>query len=136
MGARPQADGLDATHTHMTNSLNTPIEALEHSYPLRVRRYAVRRGSGGAGRYRGGDGIVREIELLCPGEVTILSDRRVFPPYGLLGGEAGRPGETVLIEPGGEERVLPSKASLWVEANAVISVRTPGGGGYGQPGAE
>jgi N-methylhydantoinase B/oxoprolinase/acetone carboxylase alpha subunit len=136
MGARPQADGLDATHTHMTNSLNTPIEALEHSYPLRVRRYAVRRGSGGKGRYRGGDGIVREIELLCPGEVTILSDRRVFPPYGLLGGEAGRPGETVLIEPGGEERVLPSKASLWVEANTVISVRTPGGGGYGQPGSE
>ncbi len=133
MGARPRADGLDATHTHMTNSLNTPVEALEHSYPVRVRRYGVRRGSGGRGRYRGGDGVVREIELLCPAEVTILSDRRRTAPYGLAGGKPGLPGETVLIEPSGEQRVLPSKASLWVQANTVISVRTPGGGGYGPP---
>lgn len=133
MGARPGADGLDATHTHMTNSLNTPVEALEHDYPVRVRRYAVRRGSGGKGRYRGGDGIVREIELLCPAEVTILSDRRARAPYGLAGGEPGLPGETVLIESDGTERVLPSKASVWVRSNTIISVRTPGGGGYGRP---
>lgn len=135
MGARPRADGLDATHTHMTNSLNTPVEALEHSYPVRVRRYAIRRGSGGKGRYRGGDGIVREIQLLCPAEVTILSDRRKIAPYGLAGGEPGLPGETALIEPAGDRRLLPSKASLWVQANTVISVRTPGGGGYGPPGS-
>lgn len=131
MGARPTADGLSAVHTHMTNSLNTPIEALEHAYPVRVRRYAVRRGSGGRGRYRGGDGIIREIELLCPGEITILSDRRTRGPYGLLGGEPGKPGETVLVLPDGTERWLPSKASVQVEAHTVIVVRTPGGGGYG-----
>ncbi|MFQ6045261.1 MAG: hydantoinase B/oxoprolinase family protein [Gemmatimonadales bacterium] len=130
MGARPSADGLDATHCHMTNSLNTPVEALEHSYPFRVRTYGVRRGSGGKGRYRGGDGIRREIEVLCPAQITILSDRRVHAPYGLQGGAAGTPGRNVLIDAEGE-RELPSKASVWVEKGAVIRVETPGGGGYG-----
>jgi N-methylhydantoinase B/oxoprolinase/acetone carboxylase alpha subunit len=131
MGARPTSDGLDATHTHMTNSLNTPIEALEHIYPFRVRRYAIRRGSGGAGRFRGGDGVSRDVEVLCPAAVTILSDRRIHAPYGLGGGEAGATGRNVLFSPDGEERELPSKASVSVEAGTTISVRTPGGGGFG-----
>lgn len=133
MGARPWADGLDATHCHMTNSLNTPIEAVEHDYPVRVTRYAIRRGSGGAGRYRGGDGIRRDIELLCDGQITILADRRVHRPYGLQGGEPGAPGENVLILPDGREQVLPGKASVSVAAGTTISVRTPGGGGFGRP---
>jgi N-methylhydantoinase B len=132
MGARPTANGLDATHCHMTNSLNTPIEALEHAYPFRVTRYAVLRGSGGRGRFRGGDGIRRDIEMRCPAEITILSDRRVGRPYGLLGAEAGDAGRNVLITPHGEDEIA-SKASVWVDAGTVISVRTPGGGGYGKP---
>lgn len=133
MGARPSADGLNATHCHMTNSLNTPIEAFEHTYPFRVRRYAVRRGSGGMGRFRGGDGIVREIEALGPAEVTILSDRRRYAPYGLEGGEPGKVGRNVLIMPDGTERELGGKASVSVEAGTVVRVETPGGGGYGSP---
>jgi N-methylhydantoinase B len=133
MGARPGADGLDATHCHMTNSLNTPIEAFEHTYPFRVRRYAVRRGSGGMGRFRGGDGIVRELEALCPAQVTILSDRREHAPYGLDGGEAGSPGRNVLVMTDGTERELGGKASIGVEAGTIIRVETPGGGGYGRP---
>jgi len=133
MGARPSADGLNATHCHMTNSLNTPIEAFEHSYPFRVRRYAVRRGSGGMGRFRGGDGIVRELEALGPAEVTILSDRRRYAPYGLEGGEPGKVGRNVLLMPDGTERELGGKASVWVEAGTVVRVETPGGGGYGSP---
>lgn len=133
MGARPTADGLDAVHTHMTNSLNTPVEALEHAYPFRVRRYAVRRGSGGRGRFRGGDGIEREVELLGPARVTILSDRRVHPPYGLAGGAPGAVGRNSLGAPDGSERELPGKASVEVEAGSVIRIHTPGGGGYGEP---
>jgi N-methylhydantoinase B len=133
MGARPDADGLDATHCHMTNSLNTPIEAFEHTYPFRVRRYAVRRGSGGGGRFRGGDAIVRELEALCRAQVTILSDRRRYAPYGLNGGEAGRPGRNTLVMTDGTERELGGKASATVEAGTVVRVETPGGGGYGRP---
>ncbi len=132
MGARPTADGLDATHCHMTNSLNTPIEALEHAYPVRVTEYSIQRGTGGTGRFRGGDGIRRDIELLCPGQITMLSDRRKHQPYGLQGGKPGAVGRNVLIEPEGKERDLPSKFSVTVDAGTTISVRTPGGGGYGQ----
>lgn len=130
MGARPYADGLDATHTHMTNSLNTPVEALEHAYPYRVARYEIRRGSGGTGKWRGGDGIRRDIQLLVPAQLTILSDRRVNGPYGLQGGSAGRPGRNVLIR-GNEERELPGKVTTPIQAGDIISVRTPGGGGFG-----
>ena len=130
MGARPQADGVSGIHTHMTNSLNTPVEALEYAYPLRVRSYGYRDGSGGSGRYRGGDGIVREIEMLGPAQVTLLADRRVFPPYGLHGGAAGELGRSVLIA-GDETRVLPGKCSLSVKAGDVVRVETPGGGGWG-----
>ncbi len=131
MGARPTADGLDATHCHMTNSLNTPIEALEHAYPFRVKRYAIRHGSGGAGRFRGGDGICRENEVLCPAQITILSDRRIYSPYGLEGGEAGDPGKNTLIASDGEHD-LASKASVWVKGGTSIRVCTPGGGGHGR----
>ena len=92
-GARPTGDGVSGVHTHMTNSLNTPVEALEYAYPFRVRRYSYRRASGGHGKYHGGDGIIREIELLAPAQVTLLTDRRIFAPYGLEGGgkKAQRP---------------------------------------------
>jgi len=97
MGARPAADGLSGVHTHMTNSLNTPIEALEAAYPVRVRRYSLRRGSGGGGQFRGGDGIIREIEFLTDVRASILSERRRFQPYGLSGGEPGKQGRNELI---------------------------------------
>ena len=100
MGARPSADGLSGVHTHMTNSLNTPIEALESAYPVRVRRYSLRRGSGGEGKFRGGEGIVREIEFLTEVRGSILSDRRKFGPYGLAGGKPGRPGKNQLTVQG------------------------------------
>lgn len=131
MGARPASRGLDATHTHMTNSLNTPIEALEHTYPFRVRRYAIRRGSGGAGRFRGGDGVCRDIEVLCEAQVTILSDRRTRRPYGLQGGQPGAAGRNVLYGRDGGEHELPSKASVSVDPGTTVSVQTPGGGGFG-----
>lgn len=130
MGARPGKDGADAIHTHMTNTLNTPVEALEYAYPLRVQRYEIRRGSGGAGQWRGGDGVRRDIELLADAQVTILSERRVFAPYGLAGGQPGQPGRNVLIRDG--EELLPGKTTLAVQAGDVISVQTPGGGGWGQ----
>jgi N-methylhydantoinase B/oxoprolinase/acetone carboxylase alpha subunit len=137
MGARPDADGLHATHCHMTNSLNTPIEALEHAYPYIMKRYEIRRGSGGKGRFNGGDGIRREIELRGPGEITILSDRRLHRPYGLQGGQPGERGRNVLCTPQQDgsrsEEELPGKVSVQVDAGASIRVETPGGGGWGEP---
>ena len=144
MGARPGADGLDAVHTHMTNSLNTPIEALESAYPVRVRRYAVRRGSGGRGRFRGGDGVVREMEFLSRVQGSILSDRRTTRPYGLAGGEPGKPGRNVMLAPTKTGRLrnsrIASKASFEAEPGTVLRIETPGGGGWGglrvqEPGA-
>jgi N-methylhydantoinase B len=133
MGARPSADGLSGIHTHMTNSLNTPIEALESAYPVRVRRYSLRRGSGGAGRFRGGDGIVREIEFLTDVRGSILSDRRRFGPYGLSGGKPGRPGKNELRLPGARKKVvLPSKTAFEAPAGSVLRIESPGGGGWGK----
>lgn len=131
MGARPGAHGLSGVHTHMTNSLNTPVEALEYSYPLRVRRYTLRRGSGGKGRYRGGDGIIREIEILVPARAALLSDRRKFAPYGLAGGEDGLPGAAGVITATGIHP-LSSKASITLDPGDRIIIETPGGGGYGK----
>jgi len=131
MGARPGMDGIDGIHCHMTNSLNTPIEALEYAYPFRVRSYGYRRGSGGAGKYRGGDGLVREIELLTPAQVTFLCDRRKFSPYGLAGGENGTPGKGFWITTGGNKTELPGKCTLHVGKNDLIRVETPGAGGWG-----
>ena len=117
----------------MTNTLNTPVEALEYAYPLRVRRYAVRRGSGGDGRWPGGDGLVRELEFLVPARVTLLAERRRLRPWGLEGGEAGAPGRDFLLREG-EARELPAKGTVEVETGDVLRVETPGGGGWGSPG--
>jgi len=116
----------------MTNSLNTPVEALEYAYPFRVRRYSYRKNSGGAGEHRGGDGLIREIELLAPAQVTILSERRIHAPYGLHGGGDGSKGRSILIE-NGSERELPGKCNLQVKAGALLRIETPGGGGWGTP---
>src|SRR3990172_4225837 len=142
-GAGPDQDGAGAIHSHMTNTLNTPIEALEFAYPLRVRLYEIRRGTGGAGTFRGGDGLIREIELLQPATVSLLSERRRFPPYGLQGGEAGAPGRSLLIpapnvdgEAASElpaERELPGKISFQAREGDAIRIKTPGGGGHGDP---
>lgn len=131
MGARPSADGLSAAHTHMTNSLNTPVEALEYAYPLRIRRYAIRRGSGGKGRHCGGDGVIREIELLTDARVSLLADRRKFAPYGLNGGGPAKKGQAELIEAGGRKRKLPGKFSIRAKRGARVVIETPGGGGCG-----
>ena len=131
MGARPTADGLSGTHTHMTNSLNTPIEALEAAYPVRVRRYSLRRGSGGVGKFRGGEGIVREIEFLTVVRGSILSDRRHFRPYGLAGGNTGRSGANQLTVQGRKHK-LPGKTSFSAPAGSVLKIETPGGGGWGK----
>jgi N-methylhydantoinase B len=131
MGACSFKDGNNGIHTHMTNSLNTPVEALEYTYPFRVRRYSLRRRSGGAGKHRGGDGIAREIELLCAADMTILSDRRKFPPYGLSGGKPGKPGRTSLLQRKGR-RSLPSKTRLGIKPGERILIETPGGGGWGR----
>ncbi|MBI4545851.1 MAG: hydantoinase B/oxoprolinase family protein, partial [Gemmatimonadetes bacterium] len=130
MGAGPGGPGLSGVHVHMTNSLNTPVEALEHAYPLRVRRYEIRRGTGGAGLHRGGDGLRRDLELLADAEVSLLTERRQSRPAGLAGGEPGAAGANVLIR-AGEEQPLPAKTTFHARAGDVISIRTPGGGGWG-----
>ncbi len=130
MGARPAADGASGIHTHMTNSLNTPIEALESAYPVRVHSYSLRRGSGGQGRFRGGDGIVREIEFLTEVRGSILSDRRRFRPYGLKGGDSGKPGKNEL-RMGRRILRLPSKTDFVALPGSILRIETPGGGGWG-----
>ena len=132
MGARPTLDGISGVQTHMTNSLNTPVEALEYAYPFRVRRYGYRYGSGGSGRHRGGDGLVREIELLTHVQMTLLADRRRFLPYGLQGGSEGAAGRAVVIDAESDtEMVLPGKCSRRLSAGSVLRMETPGGGGWG-----
>ena len=131
MGARPNADGPSAVHSHMTNTLNTPVEALEYAYPLRILRYEVRHGSGGAGLFRGGDGIRRDLQVLTDCQVTLLTERRLRRPYGLGGSEPGQAGENILIRDG-QEIPLPGKGTVELKAGEVLSIRTPGGGGYGE----
>ena len=131
MGARPTMNGISGIHTHMTNSMNTPVEALEHAYPVRVSRYSLRRHSGGAGKYRGGDGVIREMKFLARAQVTVLSERRKFPPYGLSGGKPGETGRNSVIRKDGREENFPSKFTTWVEAGDSVSIQTPGGGGWG-----
>lgn len=127
MGARPDLEGVSGVHTHMTNTLNTPIEAFEHVFPARVTAYRLRRGSGGRGRTRGGDGIVREVEFLAPAEVSILSERRTSRPYGLAGGEPGAAGRNSV-----DGRALPGQAHLRIRPGQRVRIETPGGGGYGK----
>jgi len=131
-GASAAGDGESAVQTHMTNTMNTPIEALEADLPVRVVRYVVRRGSGGRGRNRGGDGLDREIELRAPAELTILSDRRYHAPYGLRDGAPAKLGRNSLALPGRRAKDLPAKCSLSVPAGSRVRIRTPGGGGWGR----
>jgi N-methylhydantoinase B len=132
MGARPTKPGISGVHTHMTNSLNTPIEALEHAYPFLVHKYSLRPETGGEGKYRGGDGIIREIEVLADAECTLLADRHKFSPYGLSGGKGGAKGRTWLIQKNGQLRALPGKFNLRLRKGERIRLETPGGGGWGQ----
>jgi N-methylhydantoinase B len=126
-GACPDADGPSAVHVAMSNTLNTPIEALELEFPLRAVEYSLRRGSGGAGRRRGGDGVVRELEALEEMRYSLITERRRHPPPGADGGEPGRPGRNLL---NGEE--LPPKASGTLHPGDRLRIETPGGGGHGK----
>jgi len=132
-GAGPGWDGESALQAHMTNTRNTPVEGLEHGYPLRVIETRIRRGSGGRGRWRGGDGVVRALELLAPARVTVISERRRRGPYGLAGGEGGAPGiNRVRAGRGAPERKLPGKVMLDLPEGAEIAIESPGGGGFGR----
>ncbi len=131
-GASPQSPGASGHHAHMTNSLNTPAEALEYAYPFRMIQYAIRRNSGGAGKYRGGDGIVRELELLGDAQVTFLADRRKTQPWGLAGGNSGAPGQTTIIHEHIEEK-LPAKCTRELKSGTRIRIESPGGGAWGKP---
>jgi N-methylhydantoinase B len=130
-GAGPNGPGCAAVHTHMTNTMNTPVEALEAELPVRVVRYRLRRGSGGRGRWRGGDGIEREIEFLADADVTWLTERRRRPPWGMAGGGCGKVGVN-RVTWGGGSRDLPGKLSLRVTRSTRLGVFTPGGGGWGR----
>jgi N-methylhydantoinase B len=130
MGARPNKDGASAIHTHMTNSWNTPIEVFEQVYPVRVREYSIRRNSGGIGQHRGGDGIVREIELLADTQVGLLCDRRKRGPYGLASAEDGKPGKNAIMR-SGKIKELPGKCAFFADAGSILRIETPGGGGWG-----
>jgi len=125
-GASASWPGLDAVHSHMTNTLNTPVESLELHYPLRLNRYQIRRGSGGKGARNGGAGVVREYQFLVPAQVSLISERRVFQPWGLAGGGAGESGVNLL-----NGSVLPGKCSLMVACGDKLEIFTPGGGGHG-----
>lgn len=135
MGAGPSHDGTSGVHTHMTNSLNTPIEALEFAYPLRMKRYGYRSGSGGNGTFRGGDGLIREFELLADSQVTLLADRRESGPYGLAGGHPGSPGNATAQFPGElEPDSLAAKSTQYLPKSTTLRLETPGGGGWGDAG--
>ena len=135
MGATADNHGESAVHSHMTNTLNTPVETLEYSYPFIVTQYSIRNGSGGKGFFNGGNGIIREIKLISDAEVTVLSERRTNPPYGLFGGKPGKTGRNILIRNGIYEE-KPGKFYEKLKADDVIRIETPGGGGYGQPKTE
>lgn len=129
-GATLEQDGASAVHSHMTNTLNTPVEALEYAYPMRVLRYEVRRGSGGLSRKRGGDGLRRDLQVLVNCQATLLTERRTHQPYGLNGGEPGQCGENLLVR--GEDQIpLAGKGTVELRSGDIISIQTPGGGGFG-----
>jgi N-methylhydantoinase B len=133
MGARPGINGISGVQTHMTNSFNTPIEALEYAYPFRVRRYGYRDGSGGAGKFRGGDGLIREVEMLTDVQLTLLAERRRFRPYGLQGGGEGAAGVAWVVKADTKEETrLPGKCSRQLDAGDAVRIETPGGGGWGK----
>ncbi len=130
MGAGPTGPGLSGVHSHMSNSLNTPIEALEHAYPFAVAGYGLRRGSGGEGRHRGGDGLRRDLRLLTDARVTLLTERRLAGPAGFEGGAPGAPGRNLHIHDGRED-ILPGKVTFDARAGDVVRIDSPGGGGWG-----
>jgi N-methylhydantoinase B len=134
MGGRPDRAGVSGVHTHMTNSLNTPAEALEYAYPLRVRRYGLRSGSGGSGKHFGGDGVVRELEVLTESEVTLLADRRTRGPWGLQGGADGKAGTAAVLRSDGSVQELPGKFNVRLQTGERIRVESPGAGGWGEVG--
>lgn len=129
-GANARGNGENAIQSHMTNTLNTPVEAIEYEYPFRITNYAIRRKSGGNGLYKGGNGLIREFTLLNDAECTMLSERRNFPPYGLFGGEKGKTGENLLIDLNNHIKQLPGKFSLFLKKGDKLRIETPGGGGY------
>ncbi len=135
-GAGPDFDGASGVHTHMTNTRITDAEVLEARHPVRVRRFAVRRGSGGAGRHRGGDGLVREYEFLAPVTVSLLTERRAYAPYGLAGGRPGALGRNRVVRADGSEEELPGACTLELVAGDRLRVETPGGGGFGADGTQ
>jgi len=133
MGARNGLHGLSGVHTHMSNTRNTPIEALEQSLPVRITTYALRKNSGGAGEFRGGDGLIREFEMLAETTATVLTERRENPPYGAQGGAPGACGRNTLIHADGAIESLPGKATLRLAPGDRLRIETPGGGGFGTP---
>jgi N-methylhydantoinase B len=139
MGALPDRDGPSAIHSHMTNTMNTPIEAIENELPLRVTSYRIRRGSGGSGRFRGGDGLIREYEFLEPAHISLLTERRSFRPYGLKGGKPGMAGVNWLLKPvplyprPPIKIRLPGKVELNAQPGDILRIETPGGGGFSSP---
>ena len=133
MGGRPGSDGLSGIHTHMTNSLNTPVEAIEHDLPVVIRRYTLREeGAGGDGARRGGRGLIREYELLCEARVTLLSERRTSRPWGLHGGSPGSPGRDRIVRAGGDVEMMPGKFERLLLRGDRLVIETPGGGGWGE----
>jgi len=136
MGARPGLDGISGVHVHMSNTMNTPVEAFEFAYPMRITRYALRDGSGGSGAFRGGDGLIREVEFLTEADVTLLTERRRLAPWGLHGGKPGAVGINELHRANGEVIRLSGKARLRVGPGDRLVVQTPGGGGWGSPSGE
>jgi 5-oxoprolinase (ATP-hydrolysing) len=132
-GAGPGWDGASGVHTHMTNTRITDAEILEARHPVRVEQFSLRRGSGGAGRWRGGDGLVRRYRFLAPVTASLLTERRVTAPYGLAGGDPGRRGRNAVVRRGGEVEELPHAVTVALDAGDALIVETPGGGGYGDP---
>lgn len=135
-GGSPRGPGLSGAHSHMSNSLNTPVEALEHAYPFRVERYSLREGSGGDGRHPGGEGLIRAVRLLVPARVGLLTERRVAGPAGADGGEAGAPGRCIRVDAAGHRSDLPAKTTLDLAPGETIELHSPGGGGWGSPNDE
>jgi N-methylhydantoinase B len=132
-GACPDADGPSAVHVAMSNTLNTPVEALEQEFPLRVRELSLRRGSGGAGAHRGGDGLAREVEARESMEFSLLTERRRIAPRGAAGGEPGAVGRNLVRRADGTVEELPAKAEGTLAPGDALRIETPGGGGYGAP---
>ena len=131
MGGRNGLDGLSGIHTHMSNTRNTPVEAIEHYLPIRIRSYALRQGSSGEGRFRGGEGIMREYEMLTDTEITLLTERRTSAPYGACGGGSGGSGRNTVLRANGSVESVPAKVRMRLRAGDRLRIESPGGGGFG-----